>query len=144
MYPTDLTDSQWQAITQLLPAQIWRRKRKHSIRLIINAILYVTKGGIQWRQMPNDLPNWSLVYYYFRRWSRDGTVEKLHNQLVDKVRLQAQREVSPSLGLLDSQSVKTMSITTQKGFVGNKKIIGRKRFVIVDVLGLVLALVITG
>lgn len=93
--------------------------------------------------MPNDLPAWSLVYYYFRRWSQDGTVEKLHNQLVKQVRLQAKRDVSPSLGLLDSQSIKTMSVTTQKGFDGNKKLLGRKRFVVVDVLGLVLALVIT-
>lgn len=71
------------------------------MRLIINAILYVTKGGIQWRQMPNDLPPWPLVYYYFRKWSKDGMVEKLHNQLVSAVRIEARRNVSPSLGLID-------------------------------------------
>ena len=64
MYPTDLTDSQWQAIQEWLPIQVKSRKRKHSLRLIINAILYVAKAGIQWRMMPNDLPNWSLVYWY--------------------------------------------------------------------------------
>ena len=123
--------------------QIWQRKRKHSIRAIINAILYVVKGGISWRLMPNDLPDWRLVYYYFCRWSRQGLVQEIHDKLVTKVRLQAGREASPSLGLIDSQSVKTMSVTTSKGYDGNKKLTGRKRFIVVDVLGLVLALRLT-
>jgi putative transposase len=143
MYLTDLTDSQWQAIKQFLPAKIWQRKRKHSIRALINAILYVTKGGIQWRQMPNDLPDWRLVYYYFRSWSKQGIVKQIHDQLVTQLRRQAGRQDSPSLGLIDSQSVKTMSVTTLKGYDGNKKLTGRKRFIIVDVLGLVLALRLT-
>jgi putative transposase len=100
MYPTDLTDSQWQAIQEWLPIQVKTRKRKHSLRLIINAILYVAEAGIQWRMMPNDLPAWSLGYYYFRKWSADGTVEKIHNQLVTQVRLEVGREASPSLGLI--------------------------------------------
>ena len=143
IYPTNLTDAQWQAIKLLLPAKIWQRKRKHSIRTIINAILYVVKGGIQWRMMPNDLPDWRLVYYYFRQWSEQGLVRQIHDKLVTNVRLQAGREASPSLGLIDSQSVKTMSVTTLKGYDGNKKLTGRKRFIIVDVLGLVLALRLT-
>ncbi len=116
MYLTDLTDSQWQAIQQTLTLQIRLRKRKHSLRAIISAILYVTKGGIQWRLMPNDLPAWPLAYYYFRKWSADGTVEAIHAKLRATVRLQAGREESPSLGLIDSQSVKTMSVTTLKGY----------------------------
>lgn len=93
--------------------------------------------------MPTDLPDWRLVYYYFRQWAKQGLVQKIHDQLVTKVRLQAGREASPSLGLIDSQSVKTMSITTLKGYDGNKKLTGRKRFIVVDVLGLVLALRLT-
>lgn len=143
IYPTDLTDSQWQAIKLLLPAKIWQRKRKQSLRAIINGILYVVKGGISWRMMPHDLPDWRLVYYYFRQWASQGLVQQIHDQLVTKVRLQAGREASPSLGLIDSQSVKTMSVTTLKGYDGNKKLTGRKRFVIVDVMGLVLALRLT-
>lgn len=143
MYPTDLTDSQWQAIQEWVPIQVKTRKRKHTLRRLINAILYVAKAGIQWRMMPNDLPAWSLVYYYFRKWSADGIVEKIHNQLVTQVRLEKGREASPSLGLIDSQSVKSMSMTTQKGFDGNKKIQGRKRFIVTDVLGLLVALSIT-
>lgn len=140
MYPSDLTDSQWQAILQTLSIQMKHRKRKHSLRAIINAILYVTKGGITWRMMPNDLPNRSLVYYYFQKWSADGTVPHIHEQLLPKVRLEAERDVSPSLGFIDSQSVKTMSVTVEKGLDGNKKINGRKRFIITDVMGLILAL----
>ena len=143
IYPTDLTDSQWQAIKLLLPAKIWRRKRKQSIRAIINGILYVVKGGISWRIMPIDLADWQLVYYYFRHWAKQGLVQQIHDKLVTKVRLQAGREASPSLGLIDSQSVKTMSVTTIKGYDGNKKLTGRKRFIVVDVLGLVLALRLT-
>ena len=93
--------------------------------------------------MPNDLSTWSLTYYYFRKWSADGTVEAIHSQLRATVRLQAGRDESPSLGLIDSQSVKTMSVTTLKGFDGNKKIIGRKRFIITDVLGLLMSLQVT-
>lgn len=78
-----------------------QRKRKHSLRLIINAILYVTKGGITWRMMPINLPNWTRVYFYFRKWSADGTVEAIHQQLLPQVRQQAGREASPSLDLID-------------------------------------------
>lgn len=143
LYSTDLTNSQWQAIKILMPAKIWQRKRKHSIRAIINAILYVVKEGISWRLMPNDLPDWRLVYYYFCRWSKQGLVRQIHDKLVTKIRLQAGREASPSLGIIDSQSVKTMSVTALKGYDGNKKLTGRKRFIIVDVLGLVVALRLT-
>ena len=103
-----MTNSQWQAIKDLLPAKTWKRKRKHSIRASINAIFYVIKGGIPWRMMPNDLPDWRLVYYYFCRWTQQGLVQQIHDKLVIKVRLQAGREPSPSLGLIDSQSVKTV------------------------------------
>jgi len=122
IYPTDLTDSQWQAVKLLLPLKIWQRKRKYSIRSIINAILYVVKGGIQWRLMPNDLPDWQLVYYYFRRWTKLGVVQEIHDKLVTKVRLHVGREASPSLGLIDSQSVKTMSVTALKGYDGIKRL----------------------
>lgn len=143
MYPTDLTDAQWQAIEKVLPTKIKTRKRKHSLRVLVNAILYVTKGGIQWRMLPGNFPDWRLVYYYFGRLNRSGVVKLVHDALVTQTRQQAKREASPSLGLLDSQSVKTMSVTDHKGFDGNKRLTGRKRFVVVDVLGLVLSLSVT-
>jgi len=143
MYSTDLTDCQWQNIKNQLDGKIRQRKRKHSIRMIINAILYVTKTGIQWRMLPNEYPDWRLLYYYFRNWAQDGTVEQIHHQLVIKTRTALGRQASPSLGVLDSQSVKSMSVTNCKGFDGNKRLPGRKRFLITDTLGFVLALVIT-
>ncbi len=142
-YPTELTDSQWQTIKNQLPVKIRQRKRKYPIRMIVNSILYMTKTGIHWRMLPTDYPDWKLVYYYFRKWAQDGTVEQIHHGLVTKTRTALGRQASPSLGLLDSQSVKSMSVTDCKGFDGNKKFTGRKRFIITDTLGFVLALVIT-
>ena len=75
MYPTDLTDSAWQVIEEILAD---KRKRKYSLRTIFNALLYVTKTGCQWRQMPNDLPPWPLCYYYFWKWRNNGTWERLN------------------------------------------------------------------
>lgn len=142
MYSTDITDSQWEVIKNDLNRKIWSRKRKYSIRLIINAILYVTKTGIQWRMLPNDFPDWELVYYYHKTWSKNGVVKKIHDSLVIQTRLSCGKEASPSLGLVDSQTVKTMSFTKEKDYDGNKKMVGRKRFIVTDTLGLILGLVI--
>lgn len=99
MYSSDLTDSQWQNIKDNLDFKIWKRKRKHSTRLIINAILYINKTGIQWRMLPNDFPDWKLVYYYFSKWAKDGTTEKIHHSMLRQVREKLGKEPSPSLGL---------------------------------------------
>ena len=143
MYLTDLTNTEWQNIKENVNFKILSRKRKHSVRQIINAIFYVTKTGIQWRMMPNDFPKWQLVYYYFKKWAKDGTTEKIHNAMALNVRLSKKKQPSPSLGLVDSQTVKTMSVTNFKGIDGNKKVNGRKRFILTDTLGLIMALVIT-
>ena len=143
MYPSDLTDSQWQTIKENFDIKILRRKRKYTLVQIINAILYVDKAGIQWRMLPNDFPDWRIVYYYFRKWAQDGTVVSIHNSMVINVRLTLGKEASPSLGLIGYQSVKSMSVTNFKGFDGNKKVQGRKRFIIVDTLGFIMALLIT-
>ena len=140
MYPTDLTDSAWQVIDQTLAD---KRKRKYSLRAIFNALLYVTKTGCQWRQMPNDLPPWPLCYYYFWKWRNDGTWARLNKALVERRRIKAHRQPSPSLGVIDSQSVKNSEWgVVPKGFDGNKKVQGRKRHIVVDTLGLVLVVVV--
>ena len=140
MYPTDLTDSAWQVIAEILAD---KRKRKYSLRTIFNALLYVTKTGCQWRQMPNDLPPWSLCYYYFWKWRNNGTWERLNKSLVERRRQKAKREASPSVGVIDSQSVKCSEWgVVSKGFDGNKKVNGRKRHIVVDTLGLVLVVVV--
>ena len=144
MYPTDLTDSAWQVIDQILAD---KRKRKYSLRAIFNALLYVTKMGCQWRQMPNDLPPWLVCYYYFwigppKRWRNEGKWERLNKTLVERRRQKANRHASPSVGVIDSQSVKNSEWgVVLKGFDGNKKVQGRKRHLVVDTLGLVLVVV---
>lgn len=136
-YDTNLSDSEWEVIEKILND---KRKRKHSLRSIINAILYITKTGVQWRLLPQDFPKWQLVYYYFSKWSAEGLTEEIHDLLIKQVRKSKGKPASPSLGLLDSQSVKTASVTKEKGIDGNKKVQGRKRFIVTDTLGLILAI----
>jgi putative transposase len=138
-YSTDLTDVQYKVIEKIVDD---KRKRKHPIRRIINALLYITKSGVQWRMLPSDFPKWQLVYYYFRKWTAEGLIEELHDYLRDKIRKSKGKEVSPSLGLIDSQSIKTRSLTEEKGYDGNKKINGRKRHIITDTMGFIIAIVI--
>lgn len=138
-YPTNQTDKQWKVIEKIIDD---KRKRKNSLREIWNALQYITKTGVQWRMLPKDLPKWELVYYYFRKWTAEGLIEEIHDILVKQIRKKRGKETTPSLGLLDSQSVKTHSITTEKGYDGNKKINGRKRHIITDTLGFIIAIVI--
>jgi len=138
-YSTNLTDNQWKSIENLFN---YKRKRKNSLRLIVNALFYIVKTGIQWRFLPKDFPKWQLVYYYFRKWTAEGLIEELHEVLRKKIRRLRGKEESPSLGLLDSQSVKTQSMTKEKAYDGNKKINGRKRHVVTDTLGLIMVIVI--
>jgi putative transposase len=136
-----LTDSQWEVIKEILPAQ---RKRKHSLREILDAIFWCLRVGNQWRNLPADgFPKWELVYYYFRSWKSNGTLERLNWQLNLKERKRQGKEESPSLLGIDSQSVKVAPFVGQEtGVDGNKKINGRKRHVITDTLGLVWGVVV--
>jgi putative transposase len=143
-YPTDLTDSQWEHIKDLLPAVKARgRPRELEMRQVVNAILYLVVGGIQWRMLPREYPCWQSVYYYFRHWQRDGTWHRLHESLRARVRRQAGRHKHPTAGCLDSQSVRCSAVPGVRGFDGAKFITGRKRHVLVDTLGLLLAVVVT-
>lgn len=140
-YETNLTDARWEIIAEFIEDE---RKRKHSLRTIVDAVLYVVKTGCQWRYLPVDFPKWQLVYYYFRKFETTGLIEIIHDQLRDQVRVKKGKEISPSLGLVDSQSVKTASVTEEKGIDGNKKVNGRKRFILTDTLGLMLGMLIVG
>jgi len=140
LYPTDLTDTQWNTIVQFLDDN---RKRKYSLRYILNAIFYLNKTGCHWRMLPKDLPNWKLVYYYFCKWKADGTIEEIHESLRVKVRKKYGKNESPSLAIIDSQSVKmSRQRGIAKGIDGGKNVKGRKRHIIVDSLGLILAIVV--
>ena len=140
-YPTNLTDKQWKMIAPYM--ELIERKRKYPLREIFNAVFYVVKTGCQWRMLPNDFAPWNLVYYYFRKWKNNGTFEEILSVLVREVRIAAGRDESPSLGIIDSRSVKTSHhVDTDRGTDGNKKIKGRKEHIVTDVLGLPLAIVI--
>lgn len=138
-YDTNLTDARWQIIAEFIEDG---RKRKSSLRTIVDALLYVVKTGCQWRYLPKDFPKWQLVYYYFRKFETSGLIEIIHDTLRGRVRVKKGKEKCPSLGLIDSQSVKTASVTTEKGLDGNKKVSGRKRFILTDTLGLLMGILI--
>ena len=102
-----------------------------------------TRPGCQWRMLPSDLAPWQTVYYYFRKWKLEGVFEEVMDALHSLIRKQAGREESPSLGIMDSRSVKTSHhVDSDRGIDGNKKIKGRKEHIIVDTLGLPLAVAI--
>lgn len=143
-YPTDLTDRQWQCIMALIPsAKPGGRPRSVDPRQVINAILYLVVTGVQWRMLPTDYPAWSTVYYYFRRWQADGTWQRLHDTLRAEVRRRAGRHKHPTAGCIDSQSVKITNCPGERGYDSGKKVNGRKRHLLVDTMGLLLAVVVT-
>ncbi len=107
-YETDLTDEQWHIIAPLIPkSKPGGRPRSVDAREIIDAIFYLLKSGCTWRLLPNDFPDWRIVYCYFTTWKKDGTWKTMHDKLRDKVRLKAGKKKQPTAGIIDSQSVKT-------------------------------------
>lgn len=136
LYKTDLTDSQWVIIEQILAE---KRKRQHNLRLICNLLFYLLKTGCQWRELPRRGVSWQVVYYYFRKWQALGIVEQLHELLYARMRQRRKRNNLPTAAVLDSQSVKTALATEAVGYDAGKKVRGRKRHLLVDTQGLVLA-----
>jgi transposase len=136
---TELTDSQWQDIETIVVKD--KRKRKYELRDLLNAILWLTRTGTQWRNMESKYPKWGIVYYYFGKWSRDGTIEQVLNKLVQQERKRSGREEQASMAAIDSQSVKKVAfISLDTGIDGGKKVNGRKRHIAVDSQGLPLAI----
>ena len=142
-YATDLTDDEFALIGPHLSAPNRRgRPREVDLREVLNAILYLLRTGCPWRLLPKEFPPRSTVFGYFRRLWEDGTWPAIHAMLVMAARERAGKEASPTAGIIDSQSVRTTEAGGPKGYDAGKKINGRKRHVLVDTLGLLLALVV--
>lgn len=142
-YPSDLTDEQWALVEPLIPIFPGGRPRKTSMRDVVNAIFYIARTGCQWRYLPKDLPPRSTVWGYFDQWRHNGTLEIIHEVLREQVRKGEGRKPTPSVGSIDSESVPTTEGGEQRGYDAHKKVNGRKRHIIVDTMGLLLAVAVT-
>lgn len=141
MYPTDLTQTQWQFIKKALDFD--DRKRKYDLMVIWNAISYLVKTGCQWRLLPHDFPKWQLVYYYYSKWSNLEVFDLLLSKLREKVRQNRGQKAEASLGIMDSQSVRWGNNRSLNGYDGGKKVKGIKRHVVVDKNGFLLAVMVS-
>ena len=149
-YPSDLSDERWELIRPVIEA--WKaghpsvsgHRGRYEMCEIVNAILYQTRTGCQWRYLPKDLPPYGAVYYYFALWRKDGTDKQIHDLLRMQVREQAGRSEDPSAVVLDSQSVRAAAGVpkTTTGLDAGTKTPGRKRGLAVDVIGLIIAVVV--
>jgi putative transposase len=132
-YITDLSDAEYACLAPYLPAPApIGRPRLHPLREIVDAIRYVVGTGCQWRLLPHEFPPWQTVYHYFRLWRLDGTWERVHTALRERLRAKVGRDPQPSAGIIDCQSIKTTSVRGARGYDGAKKLSGRKRHVFVD------------
>lgn len=143
-YPSDLTNDEWAILEPLLPvAQGKGRPRHHLLREVMNGIRYVQRYGIPWDAMPKDLPPSSICYDYWRLLTDGGHMDRINHHLVMADREKAGREASPTLAIIDAQSVKCDAPQGERGYDAGKKVLGRKRHIAVDSDGRLLAVKIT-
>lgn len=139
-YGSDTTDAEWALIAPYLPPpRRLGRPRTTELRSVVDALLYILATGCQWRLLPRDFPPYSTVQRFFYRWRDDGTWQRVNHDLTMRAREAEGREASPSAGVIDSQSVKTTEAGGPRGFDAGKKIKGRKRHILTDTTGLMVA-----
>jgi transposase len=136
----------WEVLKPLMPVRNRRNggvPRKYDDRLVLDGVFFVLRSGCQWRMIPRDLLPWDAAYRWYRQWVSDGTWDRIHDELRALVRVAAGRDPDPSAAVLDAQSIKSSEGGQARGFDAGKKTTGRKRHLVVDTLGLVLAVMVT-
>src|SRR5438445_5217604 len=142
-YPSDVTDAQWRLIEGLIPVYPGGRPRKTDLRDVVDAVFYVLRTDIQWRYLPKDFPPTSTVWRDFDEWRYNGTLDAIHDALRRKVRAAEKPYAPRTTASVDSQSVDTTSGGEQRGRDNHKNVDGRKRHIVVDSMGLLLAVLVT-